>query len=84
MVTVDELERRVVALEKAQTTNAQTMKWMVGTMAEIKAIVDDHTERLGRIDSRLDTIDGRLDRIEFDIKGLREDLPGIVRDALRP
>ena len=53
-----------------------TLKWMAGTLAQVKALADDHTERLQRID-------GRLDRIEDDVKGLRRDMPGIVADALR-
>ena len=55
---------------------AATLKWMAGTLAQVKALADDHTERLQRID-------GRLDRIEHDVKGLRRDMPGIVADALR-
>ncbi len=74
--TLEELERRVVALEKAQNENTITLKWVAGTLAQVKALADDHTERLQRID-------GRLDRIEHDVKGLRSDMPGIVADALR-
>lgn len=64
-----ELERRIVVLERAQTENAATMKWIVGTLGQIQATVDDHTER--------------LKRIEVDIAGLRRDIPGIIADALR-
>ena len=69
-----EFERRVIALEKAQTDN--TLRWMAGTLAQVKAFADDHAERLQRID-------GPLDRIEDDVKGLRRDMPGIVAEALR-
>ena len=81
--TLEELEQRVAVLEKAQHALAQaqnentvTLKWMAGTLAQVKALADDHTERLQRID-------GRLDRIEHDVKGLRRDMPGIVAGALR-
>lgn len=69
MTTLADLERRVATLEKAQSTNAETMKWIVGTLGQIQATVDGHTER--------------LTRIEADVKGIREDFPGIVREALR-
>ncbi len=74
--TLEDLERRVTQLEKtqhelqrAQNENTVTLKWLAGTLAQVKALADDHTER--------------LDRIEHDVKGLRRDMPGIVADALR-
>ena len=54
MITLDEVERRLVALENSQTTNAGTMKWMVGTLGQIQATVDNHTERLDKIDGTLE------------------------------
>ena len=74
--SLEELAERVTVLEKAQITNASTMKWMAGTLGQIQAAVDDHTVRL-------DGIDKRLDRVEHEIKGLRADMPGIVAAALR-
>lgn len=76
MPNIDELERRIIALEKAQNENTSTMKWVVGTLGQIQAAVVDHTERLERIESA-------VRRLESDIKGLRRDLPGIVADAMR-
>ena len=95
--TVEDLERRVVALERANTTNVETLKWVAGTLGQVKAVQDDHTVRLDRIEVRLDRIETvqddhtkRLDRVESEIRGLRSDfagyrteLPGIVADALR-
>jgi chromosome segregation ATPase len=95
--TLEELERRVSALEKAQNENTVTLKWVAGTLAQVKALADDHTERLQRIeqdvngqstrldrmDTRFDKVDGRLDHIERDVKGLREEIPGLVTDAVR-
>ncbi len=97
MPTLEDLERRVLSLERAQTENAATMKWMVGTLGQIQATVDDHTERLERIETRIDGLTNRIggletkteglesaaQRIEADLRGLRRDLPGIVSEALR-
>ena len=66
-------------------------------LAQVKALADDHTERLQRLeqnlngqstrldrmDTRLEKVDGRLDHIERDVKGLREEIPGLVTDAVR-
>lgn len=60
-----------------------TLKWMAGTLAQVKALADDHTERLQRIEASVSGQAGRLDRIEHDVKGLRRDMPGILADALR-
>ena len=62
MITMDDVERRLVALESSQMSNAGTMKWMVGTLGQIQATVDNHTERLDRIDGRLDQHTSVLDQ----------------------
>jgi hypothetical protein len=95
--TVEDLERRVVALERATTTNVETLKWVAGTLGQMKATQDEHTVRLDRIEGvqgehtkrldRLETVQAdhtkRLDRIELEVRGLRADMPGIVAGALR-
>ena len=102
--TLEELEQRVAqlekgqhALEQAQKDNTITLKWLAGTLAQVKALADDHTERLQRLeqnlngqstrldrmDTRLEKVDGRLDHIERDVKGLREEIPGLVTEAVR-
>jgi hypothetical protein len=74
--TLEELERRVVALERAHNENTTTLKWMAGTLGEIKGVVDNHTERLQRVETEVQKV-GR------DVQGLRRDMPGIVADAMR-
>lgn len=87
---LEELEQRVAllekgqqALEQAQNDNTLTLKWVAGTLAQVKMLADDHTERLQRIEASVSDQAGRLDRIEHDVKGLRRDMPAIVADALR-
>jgi hypothetical protein len=66
---IEELERRVSALEAAQNDTTQTMRWAVAKLGRIAAVQDEHTLR--------------LERIEADLKGLRTDLPALVSDAVR-
>ena len=54
VATVEDLERRVVALETAQHTKASTLRWIAGTLVQIQATVDDHTLRFDKIDFRFD------------------------------
>ncbi|NJM34866.1 MAG: hypothetical protein HC850_09345 [Rhodomicrobium sp.] len=95
--TIEDLERRVTAVETAQNDTTQTLRWVVTRLGKMSAVQDEHTLRLDRIDSRLDHIDGRLDRIdgrldhidsrldrvETDLKGLRTDLPAMLTEAVR-
>ena len=97
MATLEDLERRVVALEKAQNTNTETLEWMAGTLGRVKATTDMHTTRLDRIDEtlaghtktladhtkRFDDIDTRLGRLERVVTDLKNELPDIVANALR-
>ena len=41
VATLEELERRVLALEQAHNENTTTLKWMAGTLGEIKGVVDE-------------------------------------------
>lgn len=91
MATVEDIERRVIALETAQNTNASTLRWVAGTLGQIQAVVDDHTGRLERIENtqadhtnrhqRLEHTQtdhtNRLERVESEIKGLRSDVRGL-------
>ena len=45
--TIEDLERRVIALEKAQSENAGTLRWVTGTLGQIQAVQDHHTKVLG-------------------------------------
>ena len=69
--TLEELERRVIALEKTQNENTVTLKWQAGTLAQVKALADDHTERLQRIEQNLNGQSTRLDRLDQPANALR-------------
>jgi len=73
--TLEDLERRVVALEKAQNENTTSLRWIAGTLGQVQSAVEG-------VRSDLNDHTQRLDRIENDIKGIRTDLPGIVAGAV--
>ena len=88
--SVEEPERRVVALERANTPNVETLKWVAGTLGHVKATQDEHTVRLDRIETVQDKHTKRPERVESEVRGLRSDFagyraefPGIVANALR-
>ena len=97
MITLEEAGRHLVALEGAQTSNAATMKWMVGTLGQIQAAVDGHTDTLAGHSvilgnhtavlhdhtKRLDRIEGEMRGIRTDVRGLVSSMPQIVAIALR-
>ena len=70
MITMDEVERRLIALDSAQTLNAATMKWMVGTLGQIQATVDSHTEVLAEHTDRFDQVEKRFGAVKGEVCGL--------------
>ena len=90
MITMEEVERRLVALESAQTTHAATMKWMVGTLGQIQAVVDDHSDVLAdhsKILAEHSKILAEhtklLGGLRADVRGLASSMPEIVATAMR-
>jgi chromosome segregation ATPase len=97
VTAIIDLERRVTALEAAQTDTTQTLRWVVARLGRMSAVQDEHTLRLERIEgdvkrievdvkrieADLTRVDGNVRRIEAELMGLRADLPGIVADAVR-
>ena len=87
---IQELRLRVSQLEKASVENTETITWVAGLLGTVKAVQDDHTRRLDRMETkvdrvevRLDRVEVRLDRVEKSVKDFREAMPGIVADAMR-
>jgi len=88
--TLENLDRRVTALEVAQGETTQSLRWVVTKLARIQAVQDEHTLRLERMESKVDGLETRLDKVEArlgnverKLDGLIEALPGIVADAVR-
>ena len=68
--TLEDLDRRVTALEHAQNENTQSLKWLITKVARIQAVQDEHSIRLDRIEGRLEKIESRLDRLEAKVDAL--------------
>ena len=88
--TLEDLDRRTTALERAQGETTQTLRWVVAKLGRLQAVQDEHTLRLERIETRLERVETRLERVETRLEGVErkldgliEALPGIVADAVR-
>lgn len=81
--TIEDLDRRVTALEQAQNDTTQTVRWVVTKLGRISAVQDEHTLRLERIEAEVGEMKSELREVKTGLKSLREDLPSIVADALR-
>jgi hypothetical protein len=84
-VTVEDLDRRVTTLEHAQNETVETLRWAAATLGQMKAVQDDHTRRLNDHTQRLDRIETtlgdhsrRLDRLE----GKVDAIPRAVAEQL--
>ncbi|MFP4538302.1 MAG: hypothetical protein ACLFPA_08360 [Dichotomicrobium sp.] len=76
MADIDDLERRVSALEAVQNDTTQTLRWVVTKLGQVAAVQQEHT-------LRFDRLEGDMKQVKADLKGLRDDLSGIVGDAVR-
>jgi hypothetical protein len=83
MTAIEELDRRVTALEAAQNDTTQTLRWVVAKLGRVSAVQDEHTLRFERIESNMGRMESDLRRVEADLKGLRADLPAIIIEAVR-
>jgi septal ring factor EnvC (AmiA/AmiB activator) len=63
-VTVEDLDRRATALERAQNETTETLRWAAGTLGRMQAVQDDHTQRLQRVETTLSDHTQRLERVE--------------------
>ena len=81
--TLDDLDRRTTALEKAQGDTTDTLKWVVAKLGRIQAVQDEHTVRLERLETKVDGLDARLGSVERKLDGLIEALPGLIAEAVR-
>jgi hypothetical protein len=54
--TVEDLDRRAAALERAQGETTETLRWVVTKLARLQAVQDEHTLRLERLESKVDAL----------------------------
>jgi hypothetical protein len=66
---IEDLRRRVEALEAAQNDSIQTLRWVVAKLGTVAAVQDEHTLL--------------LEKTQADIASLRRDLPGMLTEAVR-
>jgi DNA repair exonuclease SbcCD ATPase subunit len=69
-LTLEDLDQRVTALERAQGDTTQTLRWVVARLGRIQAVQDEHTLRLERLEGRLDRVETRLDSVETKVDAL--------------
>lgn len=75
-LTLEDLDRRVTALERTQGDTTESLRWVVAKLGRIQAVQDEHTLRLDRLETKVDRMERKLD-------GLIEALPDIVAEAVR-
>ena len=54
--TLENLDRRVTALEAAQGDTTQTLRWVVAKLGRIQAVQDEHTLRLDSLEVKVDAL----------------------------
>jgi chromosome segregation ATPase len=69
-LTLEDLDRRVGALERAQGETTETLRWVVTKLARLQAVQDEHTLRLERLETKVDKLDDRLVKVETQLEAL--------------
>ncbi|MFZ1101601.1 MAG: hypothetical protein WAN86_01770 [Hyphomicrobiaceae bacterium] len=62
-MTVEDLDMRTTALERAQGETTETLRWVVTKLARVQAVQDEHTLRLERLESKVDTMESKVDAL---------------------
>jgi chromosome segregation ATPase len=78
-VTLEDLDRRTTALERAQGETTESLRWTVAKLGRIQAVQDEHTLQLDRIETRLDKVEGRLDRVEARLESVESKVDALPR-----
>jgi chaperonin cofactor prefoldin len=77
--SLEDLDRRVTALERAQGENTETLKWVVAKLGRVSAVQDEHTLRLDRIEGKLETVNVNVDNLTVRIGQLEAKIDAIPR-----
>jgi hypothetical protein len=56
-LTLEDLDRRVSALERTRGDTTESLRWAAARLGRIQAVQDEHTLRLERVEARLDSVD---------------------------
>jgi hypothetical protein len=68
------IESCATAVEQTQNDNTQSLRLIVATVAQMKAVQDDHGRQLG---------DHEVGGLRTEVNAVRRDLPTIVADVVR-
>jgi DNA-binding FrmR family transcriptional regulator len=78
---IQRIEGRVTAVEQAQNDNTQSLRFIVATVAQMKAVQDDHGHQLDDHGRKLDDHGRQLGELRGDVSGLRRDVDGLRSDV---
>lgn len=80
MTLIEDLERRVSALETAQKETAKTQTWMASTLGRIASVQDQHTAAIAELQADMHDVKGDLRGVKIDLRGVKADLEGVKAD----
>jgi outer membrane murein-binding lipoprotein Lpp len=76
-----ELTSRVTRLERASVNNTETIGWLAGTLGGMKAVQDDHTQRLDRIETDVQVLKSDVAILKSDVSTLKSDVAILKSDV---
>ena len=78
---IQRIEGRVTAVEQAQNDNTQSLRFIVATVAQMKAVQDDHGHQLDNHGRQLGELRSDVGGLRSEVGGLRSDVGGLRSDV---
>ncbi len=84
---IQRIEARVTAVEHAQNDNTQSLRFIVTTVAQMKAVQDDHghileehSRKLGELRADMSSLRSEVGGMRTEVGGLRTEVGGLRTD----
>jgi chromosome segregation ATPase len=74
MSDIQQLERRVEALEAAQNDTTQTLRWSVAKLGRIASVQDEHTLRLEKIENDVGSIRHEIGSMQHELGSIQHEI----------
>jgi len=62
-LTLENHDRRIAAVEQAQSETTETLRWVVTKLARLQAVQDEHTLRLERLEFKVDAMQSKVEAL---------------------
>ena len=81
--SLEDLDRRMKVVERAQVENTATIKWLAGTLGTVKSVQDQHTETLAELKSDVSELKSDVSELKSDVSELKSNVSELKSSVSR-